>query len=333
MKTIRIRKPDDFHIHLRQGELLEMAAVHCSNYFSRAIVMPNTIPPIDSIERMENYKEEILNCTSGFTPLMTFKLLKGMKREQISLFKQNGALAGKLYPAGSTTNSEDGIKSWTEIKPLLSAMEEEGLVLSIHGEDPSAYSLEREKAFIPQIEQICKEYPNLKVVFEHLSSKEGIEAVLNGPDTLAGTITVHHLLMTLDDVIGGSLNPHNFCKPVLKSPEDRQAIQKAVLEGHKKFFFGSDSAPHLISNKENGSASAGVYTTPVTLPLVVQFFMDQNALDKLENFLSTFGADFYGLPHNKEEIEIEEQSWTVPDEYNGVRPMMAGRELQWKVKE
>ncbi|MCP4297104.1 MAG: dihydroorotase, partial [Proteobacteria bacterium] len=278
MNSIEIVKPDDFHLHIRQGDILKSSLKDLSPFFARAIIMPNTIPPVASVETLEKYRNEILEASNNFIPLMTFKILKSLKTEDIRSLKKAGAIAGKFFPAGSTTNSSDGISNWRDIKDLIRVMSDEGLVLCIHGEDPSVFSMDREAAFVPQILEICTEFPQLKVVFEHLSTADGIDAVKNGPDNLAGTITVHHLLLTLDDVIGGGIEPHNFCKPILKRPEDRDAIQKAALSGSRKFFFGSDSAPHLIGNKENSCGSAGCYTSPVALPLLAQFLDDNKKL-------------------------------------------------------
>jgi dihydroorotase len=333
MEKIEIIKPDDFHIHLRQGDILKTSLSGCSRFFKRALVMPNTIPPIASVKTLRDYKTEILSASTGFTPLMTFKLLKTLKPEDIFSMKEEGAIAGKYYPAGATTNSADGIRNWREIKNLIQSMSDAGLVLSIHGEEPSAFSLNREQVFIPSILEIAQEFPRLKIVFEHLSSKEGVLAVASGPENLSGTITVQHLLMTLDDVIGGALNPHNFCKPILKSPEDRDVIQKVVLDGNKKFFFGSDSAPHLITNKENSKGSAGCFTSPVALPLLTQFFDEKGKLDLLENFVSTYGADFYGLPYNKETITLVKKSWKVPEDYSGIKSIFSGAEITWNKEE
>ena len=331
MKNIEIIKPDDFHVHLRQGELLKMTVRHCSESFSRALVMPNTIPPIASVETINEYREKIEAINRDFTPLMAFKLLKSLTTENILAMKEAGAIAGKLYPVGSTINSSDGIKDWREISDLLSVMSDAGLVLSIHGEDPSAFSLEREKAYIPQILEISKEFPHLKIVFEHLSSADGVAAVENGPENLCGTITIQHLLLTLDDIIGGSLNPHTFCKPVLKRPEDREAIVRVVLEGNRKFFFGSDSAPHMITNKENSSGSAGCYTSPIALPMLAEFFDKHDKIEQLEDFISHFGADFYGLKYNREKITLVKENWIVPDEYSGVKSLYAGKTINWKI--
>ena len=332
MTKLEIIKPDDFHIHLRQGAILKNAISDCSRCFSRALIMPNTIPPIASARLLRNYREEIQKADRGFTPLMTFKLLKTQNAEDIHALKNSGAIAGKLYPAGSTTNSADGIKNWKEIRPLLKEMDDAGLVLSIHGEDPSVFSLDREKAYIPRILEIAAQFPHLKIVFEHLSSREGVKAVENGPVNLYGTITVQHLLFTLDDVVGGSIEPHNFCKPVLKKPEDRGYIQKVVLEGNNKFFFGSDSAPHLIKNKENNAGSAGCYTSPVALPLLAQFFDNNDKLEKLESFVSRYGADFYGLPYNNEKITLVKKSWTVPEEFSGIKAIFAGKKINWNIE-
>lgn len=331
MNLIEITKPDDFHVHLRQGELLKMSINHCSQSFSRALVMPNTIPPLASVETINSYRDEMKDLAPGFTPLMTFKLLKSLQKKDIPEIKNGGAVAGKFYPAGSTTNSSDGIKNWREISGLLNCMSENKLVLCIHGEDPSVFSLDREKVFIPQILEIAGKFPQLKIVFEHLSSKEGVEAVENGPDNLYGTITVQHLLLTLDDIIGGSLDPHCFCKPVLKTPEDRRAIERVVLESNKKFFFGSDSAPHLITNKESSKGSAGCYTSPVALPLLADFFDRHDKMELLERFVSRYGADFYGLKYNSEKIRLIKEGWKVPEEYSGVRPLFAGKEISWKI--
>lgn len=331
MKKIEIIKPDDFHVHLRQDELLELTVRHCSESFCRAIVMPNTIPPIASVKTIEEYRERIGFINREFKPLMTFKLLKSLTADDILAMKEAGALVGKLYPAGSTTNSSDGIKDWKEISDLLSVMSDVGLVLSIHGEDPSAFSLDREKAYIPQILDVSREFPHLKIVFEHLSSAEGVSAVENGPENLVGTITVQHLLLTLDDIIGDSLNPHSFCKPVLKRPEDRSALERVVLEGNRKFFFGSDSAPHKIIKKENSCGSAGCYTSPVALPLLADFFDKQEKIELLEGFVSHYGADFYGLEYNREKITLVKESWKVPYEYSGIKPLYAGKTIDWKI--
>jgi dihydroorotase len=331
MESITIRKPDDLHLHLRQGENMGSYAAETARCFARAIIMPNIIPPVRDPEGLIAYREAILRETGDFTPLMTFKILPDMKPEDIKPLKNAGALAGKLYPAGATTNAEDGIKSLDQIVDVLSAMEEEGLVLSIHGEDPDASILEREIRYLPQLEKIVSDYPGLKVVLEHLSCRESLIFLKDLPERVAGTVTIHHLLYTLDDLMGGSLQPHLFCKPVIKGESDRQALAEAVLGGDSRLFFGTDSAPHLKEMKESGSGSAGVFSSPVALPLLTDFFDRAGRLDRLEPFVSEIGARFYGLPLNKGNITLEKTPWKVPDLIGGAVPLLAGKELPWRV--
>ena len=331
MDTITIRKPDDLHLHLRQGEQMGAYARESSRSFARALVMPNTIPPVRDAESMLAYRDAILKETEDFTPLMTFKILPDMKPEEIKPLKEAGALAGKLYPAGATTNAEDGIKSLDQIRDVLSAMEEEGLVLSIHGEDPDASILEREIRYLPQLEKIVSDYPGLKLVLEHLSCGESLSFLRDLPERVAGTITVHHLLYTIDDLMGASFQPHLFCKPVVKRESDRKALAEAVLEGDPRLFFGSDSAPHPREKKESGSGSAGVFTSTAALSLLADFFDRAGKLDKLEPFTSEIGARFYDLPLNNDKITLERSPWQVPELIGGAVPLMAGKELSWRV--
>lgn len=331
MKEITIRRPDDFHLHLRQGENMGEYAAQSAASFGRALIMPNTLPPVCDPTGLKEYRDEILKYTGGFTPLMTFKILPDMKAGDIKPLKEAGALAGKLYPAGATTNAEDGISSLDQIGDVLSAMEEEGLVLSIHGEDPDAAILERELRFLPQLEKLVSTYGKLKIVFEHISNRESLLLLNELPERVAGTITVHHLLFTLDDLMGGALKPHLFCKPVVKSEEDRLALLDAVLSGHPRLFFGSDSAPHLKENKENGTVSAGVFTSPVIMPLLADLFDRAGCLKGLEAFVSERGAAFYGLPLNRDSLTLKKESWEVPDLIGGAVPLLAGTELSWRV--
>ncbi len=331
MDKITIRKPDDMHLHLRQGEAMAVYVQETAAVFQRAVVMPNTIPPVSTVETLRSYRKEIESAAKGFTPLMTFKILPGMKGEEVAALKKAGALIGKYYPAGATTNAEDGISSLEQIRDVLSAMEEEGLVLSIHGEDPEAPILEREIRFFPHIEKILKEYPRLKVVMEHLSCKESLDFLSAMPERLAGTVTAHHLLFTLDDLMGGNFQPHLFCKPVVKTEKDRIALVEAVMGKNPRLFFGSDSAPHPKGKKESGSASAGVFTSPVVMPLMVELFENEGAIQFLEAFVSEFGARFYGLPLNEEKLTMVKEAWTVPDLIGGAVPLMAGKPLSWRV--
>ena len=326
-----IRVPDDFHLHLRQGALLRDCIGYSSRVFARGLVMPNIKPPVSTPEAVRSYSEEIRSASGEFTPLMTFKILPGMSPADIRALKEAGCIAGKLYPAGATTNAEDGVVSTDQIRKVLGAMEETGLVLSIHGEVPGDPILTREISYIPIIEQLSKDFSGLRIVFEHLSTKEAVKAVRDMPPRVGATITPHHLHLTLDDMIGGNMNPHHFCKPVIKQSEDRKALVEAAVGGNPKFFFGSDSAPHPASAKLNGSALPGIFCAPVALPVLAEVFENTGSLDRLEDFTSRFGAEFYGLPLNSGKVELEKKSWTVPASCQGVVPMLAGSVLSWTV--
>ncbi len=328
-QQILIRRPDDLHVHLRDGDAAAGYARDAAKHFARILVMPNTTPPVVTAEDLTAYRDQIRAAAPGLGLLMTFKIMQDASPDSIPALKAAGAAAGKLYPRGATTNSEDGLSDIEGVLPLFEVMEEEGLVLCIHGEDPTAPALEREESFLPTLFEIVRRFPRLKVVLEHVSSAAGVEAVVDLPETVAATVTVHHLLYTLDDLLGGHLHPHLFCKPILKPERDREAIERVVLEGNPRFFFGSDSAPHLRSEKESASGSAGVYTMPVALSLLADFFVERGALERFEPFVSELGARFYGLPLNEGRLAIRRESWRVPDEYRGVVPLHAGIELEW----
>ncbi|MCX7026121.1 MAG: dihydroorotase [Spirochaetes bacterium] len=324
--------PDDFHLHLRQGEAMVLYARREALSFGRALVMPNTLPPIASSESISIYKKQILAALSegsGFEPLMSFKLLPGMSAEDLRACAEAGAIAGKYYPSGATTNAADGPRSPDEVSEALDAMEESGIVLCIHGEDPEAPSLGREIAFLRQVEGIMTRWPRLKIVLEHLSTAEAAAFVASGPPRLAATLTAHHLLYTIDDMLGGSLNPHIFCKPILKSAADRRALRLAAFSGSPKFFFGSDSAPHPRNRKESASAPGGVYSAPTAIPALAGLFEAEGTLAALPGFLAQFGAAFYGLASPSGYIELLKCDWVVPGEIDGVVPMCAGEKLAW----
>jgi len=340
--------PDDFHAHLRQGALLRASVRGHAGQFGRVLLMPNTLPPIASSSLLEAYIAEVdqalaeLPLEERFEPLYTFKLLPWMRGADIEALARAGSIAGKYYPSGSTTNAADGPRSFDEVEEVLNTMEAMGLVLCIHGEDPSAHILERERAFLPQVERLILRHPRLRVVLEHLSDAKSVHFVQQGSENLAATITAHHLLFTLDDVMAEALNPHLYCKPVLKFERDRDALRMAVLSGSNKFFFGSDSAPHLREKKESAAAASGVYSAPTALPALVELFNDLGGLDQLIPFLSENGARFYGL-EAKPSFERQEQQnldarsiaferipWTVPAMIDGIVPMCAGQRLSWR---
>lgn len=330
MERLTFRSPDDFHVHLRQGaESGNFARDALKAGFARVLVMPNTLPPITTAAALTNYRREIEVAAPGLKALMTFKIHPRLDRAALTALKAAGAVAGKLYPEGVTTNSEDGVRRLEDAYGVFAVMEELGLVLCLHGEHPEAFSLDREAAFVLSLPTLRAAFPRLRIVLEHVSSAEGLDAVLNDGPLTAATLTVHHLLYTLDDMVGGKLDPHLFCKPLLKRPQDRDRLVAAALSGSPKFFFGSDSAPHSRENKEAALCSAGCYTMPVSLSLLIGLFESHGALDRLEAFVSRFGAEFYGLSTNQGSISFVKEPWTVSKLYHGVVPLMAGATLPW----
>lgn len=333
MKTLQLPLPDDFHVHLRQGTLLENYAKTVAREFGRVLVMPNTVPPIADAERIAEYSRQIRSAAPSLELLMTFKLNARMSAEDLAQMQRAGAVAGKYYPAGVTTNSEDGVSDFESIFPVAAEMEKLGIVLCVHGEEPAAFCLDREKIFIDRVRILAEKFPRLRIVFEHLSTKAAVDAVLNMPENVAATITVHHLLHTLDDIVGASLSPHHFCKPLPKRPEDREALRAAAFSGNPKFFFGSDSAPHAKEKKECCCGAAGVYSAPVALPALIQIFEEAGHLDRLADFVGGFGADFYRIPRPQKKAVYVEEPWTVPESVDGAVPLFAGKTLKWKKRE
>jgi dihydroorotase len=346
-RSVRLPRPDDFHLHLRQGEALGAYARREALSFGRALVMPNTVPPIASAASIEAYRASILSAlesggslgtSSGFEPLMTFKLLPGMSRETVFECAASGAVAGKYYPAGVTTNSSDGLADPAQASEALAAMEEAGLVLCIHGENPAAPVLAREEAFLPTVERILARYPRLRIVLEHISTRASLDFVRGidrgdaAPAHLSATVTAHHLLCTLDDLMGEGFRPGLYCKPPLRSAADRDALREAVLGGDRRLFFGSDSAPHTAAAKRSAKAPAGIYSSPVALPALVQLFDEAGRLDALSGFIAERGAAFYGLPAPRGEVELVEEDWKVPEEIDGALAFLGGATLRWRLQ-
>jgi dihydroorotase len=329
--TLRLPLPDDFHIHLRQDDALSGYVRDAASQFGRALVMPNTLPPVSDALRLREYKRQIEEAAPGFEALMTFKLNSSYTAEDLAILKSVGAIAGKYYPAGVTTNSQDGIGDFESVLPVVAEMEKMGFVLCLHGEEPGAFCLDREKEFLKRVDVLVAKFPKLRIVLEHLSTRDAVDAVKRWPANVSATITVHHLLHTLDDLIGDGLMPHHFCKPVVKRPEDRAALREAAFSGNPKFFLGTDSAPHLKGKKECPCGAAGVYSAPVAIPLLLQIFNDAGKMDKLADYIAGFGADFYKLPRTTRQLLLEENEWVVPADYHGVVPLAAGMKLRWKV--
>jgi len=346
MTEIEIRRPDDFHLHLRRGEVLKRALLHTTQQFARALVMPNTRPgPILTAEHVSYYRGEIISFIdsrriNGFKPLMTIQITPTTTPEIIETAKKEGVVAGKVYPQGVTTHSENGVVCFSDLYSVFGVMEKLGMVLSLHGESPEEIipGIEKENVFLHTLRMIVRAFPKLRIVLEHITTKEAVECVMAMPDTVASTITVHHLFLTLDDVIGyskeskGLMQPHNFCKPIPKGVYDRAALRKAATSGNPKFFFGSDSAPHLRRNKECAFVCAGVFSAPVALPLLCQMFEYLGFLERLEAFVSKFGAEFYQLPLNEGSICFVKRDWTVPPECNKIIPFLAGQKILWQEK-
>jgi dihydroorotase len=354
VEKITIRRPDDFHVHLRWDERLPIVLRHTAKHFARALVMPNTNPPILDAETALRYKEVILTLAQkqgypDFEPLMTIALTPETTPAMIEAAKKAGIVAVKMLPRGGTTNSSFGLDYRTiedlftlDLIKVFSAMEQIGLVLSIHGEvtEPGCPSLQKERQFAMDLYQLTSRFPDLKIVIEHISTQEMINAIGLESARVAGTITAHHLFLTTEHVFG---QPHNYCLPVAKELIDLISLTKLATLGSAKIFAGSDSAPHWQSAKENilpSKPAAGCFTAPALLALYAQIFDQKSKLDKLENFLSVYGAQFYGLPLNQGTITLVRQPWVVPqsipvDESNPdkrIIPFMAGQTLQWQVQ-
>ena len=333
LQKLTIRKPDDMHCHLRRAKILKSVVGFTAKQFARAIIMPNTDPAILSVSDALVYKEEILSCTKEkFQPLMTIQINGQTTPKMVAEAKALGVVAGKVYPQGVTTNSGNGVMDFAPLFPVFHEMEKQGMLLLLHGEspNPNVFCLDREEKFLSTLFELADNFHRLKIVLEHITTHAacGAVAIL---DNVAATITVHHLILTLDDVVGGFISPHNFCKPIAKRPEDREVLLNAATSGNPKFFYGGDSAPHLRKNKECCYGCAGVFNAPVALPLLAQIFEQRGKLDKLENFVSKFGANFYSLLYNDETIKLIKQNWVVPAICSGIVPFMAGQTLHWQV--
>ncbi|HEX6073021.1 MAG TPA: dihydroorotase [Sphingomicrobium sp.] len=334
LQTLTIRRPDDWHVHLRDGEMLKAVAPCTARQFARAIVMPNLVPPITTVEAASAYRDRIAAAAGpGFTPLMTCYLTDNSSPDEIARgFEEGVWIAAKLYPAGATTNSASGVTDIRKIYPALERMERIGMVLCVHGEvtDPDVDVFDREATFIERVlRRLVSEFPNLKIVFEHITTEEAVEFVRRST-TVAATITPQHLIISRNALFAGGLRPHAYCLPVAKREKHRLAVRKAATSGAGNIFLGTDSAPHTREAKESACGCAGIFNAPFALESYATVFEEDGMLDKLEAFASINGPRFYGLPLNEGTVTLEKADVTVPDEIDGIVPFHAGETLRWR---
>jgi dihydroorotase len=343
INTLTLTRPDDWHLHLRDGEALKAVLADSARQFARAMIMPNLRPPVTNTALAVAYRQRILAALpSGlhFEPLMTLYLTDNTSAEEIRTAVASGMVQGvKFYPAGATTNSDSGVTDLAHCQQALAEMEKLGLPLLVHAEvtDAQVDVFDRERVFIERhMVAIIKDYPALKVVFEHITTKDAADFVLHTPSNVAATITAHHLLMNRNAMFVGGIQPHHYCLPILKREEHRQALLRVATSGNAKFFLGTDSAPHAKHTKEAACGCAGMYTAHTAMELYAEAFDAVGALDKLEGFASFYGADFYGLPRNTGRIQLHRQSWTVPASLpfadDSIVPLRAGQPVAWKMQ-
>ncbi len=330
---IKLNSPLDMHLHLRDGDMLKKVAPLSSHSFAGAIIMPNLVPPITSIQALLEYKQRIIDstCRDNFEPLMTLFFKNNYNYDFLKEAKKHIS-AIKLYPSGITTNSEDGVNSM-DIKGLaetFEAMSELEIPLLVHGET-NGFVMDREKEFCSVYEQFATNFPKLKIVMEHITTKDSVN-LLQKYENLYATITLHHLYITLDDVAGGMLQPHLFCKPIAKRPQDRDSLLKLALSADSKVMFGSDSAPHPVNKKESCGCAAGVFTSPVALPALASLFEKYDALKNLQAFVSDNARVIYGYKPIEKEVVLEKIPFDVPSSYTDVVPMFAKNKLSWSIK-
>ena len=336
IKTFIINQPLDMHLHLRDGDMLQLVAPLTSNSFSAALIMPNLVPPVTNKDELLAYKQRIIKACKddNFTPFMTLFFKNDYSFEFLNSVKDE-ITALKLYPAGITTNSSTGVSSMDieVLRPTLENMSKLGIPLCIHGKT-NGFVMDREKEFMPIYESLAIAFPNLKIIMEHITTKEAVDLLDKYPNLFA-TVTLHHLLITLDDVAGGMLDPHLFCKPIAKRPEDRDALLNAALKAHSKLMFGSDSAPHPKHKKECCGCAAGVFTAPIALQVLVELFEKHNCLDNLNDFVSNNAQKIYNLILEPKTITLVKKDFIVPAIYEykeeRVVPMYAGKTLSWSI--
>ena len=342
MQQLILTRPDDWHLHLRDGALMQAVVPDSARQFARAIVMPNLSPPVTSAEQAQAYRARILAALPAgakFEPLMTLYLTDNTTAKEIRRAKQSDMVhAVKFYPAGATTNSDAGVTDIRNAYPALEEMQRCGMPLLVHGEvtDSNVDVFDREAVFIERVMiPLLRDLPQLRVVFEHITTQDAVQFVLGAPDRIAATITAHHLLYSRNAMFKGGMRPHYYCLPVLKREAHRESLGKAAASGNPKFFLGTDSAPHEKHLKESACGCAGIYTAHAAIELYAEAFEQLGALDKLEGFASFYGADFYRLPRNTDKITLRKESWQVPDSLafgeHRLVPLRAGETVRWKL--
>jgi dihydroorotase len=342
MMHVTLTTPDDCHLHLRDGARMADAVAHTARSFGRAVVMPNLVPPVTTLEAAAAYRERIvaaLPAGAAFEPLMTLYLTDGTTATEVRRAAAGGIVrAVKLYPSGATTNSESGVTDIDRLGDVLATLSEVGLPLLVHGEvtDPGVDVFDREAVFIERVlEPIVKRYDDLKVVLEHVTTAEGVAFVEGARAGVAATVTPHHLLMSRDALFAGGFRPHHYCLPVLKRERHRRELVRAATSGNPRFFLGTDSAPHPRTDKEAGCGCAGIFSAHAALPLYAEVFEEAGALDRLQAFAAHHGADFYGLPRNEGTVTLERESWTVPETFpfgdDVVVPLRAAGPVHWRL--
>jgi len=340
-QELTLIRPDDWHLHVRDGAALNVVVPHTAAQFARAIIMPNLKPPVTTAEQALAYKKRILAAVPpgmAFEPLMTLYLTDNLDPAEIARAKAAGVVACKLYPAGATTNSDAGVTDLRKIYPVLEAMQREGVLLLVHGEVTTSDIdlFDREAVFIERhLMPLRRDFPALKIVMEHITTSEAVQYVSAAGSNLAATITVHHLLYNRNAIFTGGIRPHYYCLPVLKRETHRQALVQAAISGDPRFFLGTDSAPHPAHLKEHATGCAGCYTAHAAMEMYAEAFDQAGALDKLEGFASLFGADFYGLPRNTDRITLRRENWTPPESYAfgeaELKPLRSGEALPWRL--
>ncbi|HEX7013688.1 MAG TPA: dihydroorotase [Steroidobacteraceae bacterium] len=344
MTTLRILRPDDWHLHVRDGEHLASVLPFTARQFARAVIMPNLKPPVTTVPLAAQYRERILRAlpkSSRFEPLMTLYLTDNTSPEEIRAAHKSGFIVGaKLYPAGATTHSDAGVTAIEKIYRVLEAMADCGLVLQVHGEvtQPDVDVFDRERVFIDRVlAPVVERFPTLRVVFEHVTTREAVQFVRSAREGVAATITPQHLLLNRNAIFQGGLRPHHYCLPVLKREHDREALVQAATSDDARFFLGTDSAPHSRQTKEAACGCAGIFSAHAAIELYAEAFEQAGRLDKLQAFASERGADFYGLPRNRDWITLERTAWTVPPSYHfgadELVPFRAGESIAWRLVE